>query len=66
MVRVDLFDVGGKIILSEMTFTPGGGLIPFDSYDADKWLGEQLDITKEMQIIAARYNAKRPKGAKLK
>ena len=28
-------DVDGRIILSEMTFTPGGALIPFDSYDAD-------------------------------
>lgn len=44
MVRVDLFDVGGKIILSEMTFTPGGALIPFDSYEADLMLGEKLDI----------------------
>ncbi len=52
MVRVDLFDVDGEIILSEMTFTPGGGLIPFDSYEADKWLGDQLDISKEMQEIA--------------
>lgn len=44
MVRVDLFDIDGRIVLSEMTFTPGGALIPFDSYEADKWLGEQLDI----------------------
>lgn len=45
MVRVDLFDVDGKIILSEMTFTPGGALIPFDSYNADFMLGERLDIS---------------------
>ncbi|MBR4721082.1 MAG: glycosyl transferase [Clostridia bacterium] len=54
MVRVDLFDVGGKIIFSEMTFTPGGGLIPFDSYEADKWLGDQLDISKEMTSVLKR------------
>ena len=54
MVRVDLFDVGGKIIFSEMTFTPGGGLIPFDSYEADKWLGDQLDISKEMDLVLKR------------
>lgn len=54
MVRVDLFDVGGKIIFSEMTFTPGGGLIPFDSYEADKWLGDQLDISKEMESVLKR------------
>ena len=51
MVRVDLFDVGGKLILSELTFTPGGGLIPFDSYDADKKLGELLDISMEIQSL---------------
>lgn len=44
MVRVDLFDVKGKIILSEMTFTPGGGLIPFDPVKADLYLGKKLDI----------------------
>lgn len=52
MVRVDLFDVGGKIILSELTFSPGGALIRFDSYDADKWLGDQLDISNEMREYA--------------
>ena len=45
MVRVDLFDINGKIILSEMTFTPGGALIPFSSLEADKMLGEKLDIS---------------------
>lgn len=45
MVRVDLFDVNGKIVLSELTFTPGGALIPFDSYEADLMLGEKLDIS---------------------
>ena len=45
MVRVDLFDVNGSIILSEMTFTPGGALIPFDPVEADFRLGEKLDIS---------------------
>ncbi|MCQ4672645.1 hypothetical protein NE689_15095 [Lactonifactor longoviformis] len=45
MCRVDLFDFKGKIILSELTFTPGGGLIPFDPIEADMILGEQLDIS---------------------
>ncbi len=48
MVRVDLFDINGKIILSEMTFTPGGGLIPFSSKDADMMLGEKLNLEKEL------------------
>ena len=46
MVRVDLFDVKGSVILSEMTFTPGGGLIPFDPAGADLELGEKLDISE--------------------
>ena len=48
MVRVDLFDINGKIILSELTFTPGGGLIPFDPIEADMILGKQLDISNLM------------------
>lgn len=48
MVRVDLFDVDGKIILSELTFTPGGALIPIEPIEYDKKLGEILDISLEM------------------
>lgn len=51
MVRVDLFDYKGRIILSEMTFTPGGALIPFDSYDADLRLGQKLDISRERKEV---------------
>lgn len=46
LVRVDLFDVEGKFILSELTFTPGGGLIPFDPVSADYELGSKLDISR--------------------
>lgn len=46
MVRVDLFDYHGSIILSELTFTPGGGLIPFSPSKADFSLGSLLDIEK--------------------
>lgn len=44
MVRVDLYDIKGKIILSELTFTPGGGIIPFDPIQADFELGDKLKI----------------------
>lgn len=44
MVRVDLYDINGKIILSEMTFTPGGALIPLEPIECDFKLGEMLDI----------------------
>lgn len=49
MVRVDLFDVEGKIILSEMTFTPGGALIPIEPLESDKMLGDKLDISSVME-----------------
>lgn len=49
MVRVDLFDVDGKIILSELTFTPGGAVIPLSPVEADARLGDMLDISKCME-----------------
>ena len=49
MFRVDLFDVNGKFILSELTFTPGGGLIPFEPISVDLELGNKLDITEQIK-----------------
>lgn len=49
MVRVDLFDINGKIVLSELTFTPGGALLPIEPYEADVKLGKLLDISMEMK-----------------
>jgi hypothetical protein len=54
MVRVDLFDVDGRIVLSEMTFTPGGALIPFEPVSADRMLGEKLDIGGVMEQYAGK------------
>lgn len=45
MVRVDLFDIEGHIVLSEMTFTPGCALIPFSPDGADAAIGDLLDIS---------------------
>ncbi|MBQ7995392.1 MAG: glycosyl transferase [Bacilli bacterium] len=45
-VRVDLYDVGGKIYFSEMTFTPAKGTLIFDDDKADFIQGEWLDIRK--------------------
>ncbi len=44
-VRVDFFEVDGKLIFSEMTFTPCGGLMPIKPEKYDLILGEQLDIS---------------------
>ena len=44
-VRVDFYLVDGKIYISELTFTPCGGLIPFEPIEYDSQLGEKLDIS---------------------
>ena len=44
MVRVDLYDIEGEIVFSEMTFTPGGALIPFEPRETDYKLGKKLNI----------------------
>lgn len=44
-VRVDFYDVNGKVYIGELTFTPGGG---FNTYyqDIDKKIGDWLDLSK--------------------
>ena len=44
-VRVDLYNVDGKIYFSEMTFTPAKGTLILDDDQADFEMGEWLDIT---------------------
>ena len=58
MVRVDLFDIEGRIVLSELTFTPGGALIPISPPEANRKLGQKLDISKEMTMYAERLSHK--------
>lgn len=43
-VRVDLYNVDGKIIFSELTFHSGGGLIPFNPKEYDRIFGELLEV----------------------
>lgn len=45
MVRVDLFDINGKIVFSEMTLTRIGALIPIEPVSSDYELGKLLDIS---------------------
>lgn len=45
-VRVDLFEVEGKILFSELTFTPCSGMMPLSPEDADMELGKMLDLNK--------------------
>ena len=44
-VRVDLYDINGKIYFSEMTFTPAKGTLILDDDNADFEMGKWLDIS---------------------
>ncbi|MFA7032334.1 MAG: ATP-grasp fold amidoligase family protein [Bacilli bacterium] len=44
-VRVDLYNINGKIYFSEMTFTPAKGTLIFDDDKCDYEMGKWLDIS---------------------
>ncbi len=46
LVRVDLYDINGKIYFGEMTFTPAKGTLILDDDKADFEIGEWLDISQ--------------------
>ena len=46
-LRVDLYEIGGKIYFSELTFSPCGGFMPFTSYESDLKLGEMIKLNGE-------------------
>ncbi len=43
-VRVDLFDVGGQVYFSELTFCPASGFMPFVPEEYDAIVGEWLNL----------------------
>lgn len=45
-VRVDLYNIDGRIYFSEMTFTPAKGTLILDDDQCDFLMGEWLDISK--------------------
>lgn len=45
LVRVDLYNIGGRIYFGEMTFTSNGGIQPFYNYDFCKEMGRHIDIS---------------------
>jgi len=49
-VRVDLYEVNGKVYPSELTFTPGAG---FTEYEPEEWnykLGDMLKLPQKQSI----------------
>lgn len=45
-VRVDLFEVSGKIYFSELTFSPCSGMMPFEPVEYDYKIGQRISIKK--------------------
>ena len=43
-VRVDFYDVDGKIYFGEMTFSHWSGMMPFDPEEWDEKLGDLIDL----------------------
>lgn len=44
-VRVDFYEVKGKVYFGEMTFYPGSGFEEFEPYEWDEKLGDWIDLT---------------------
>ena len=45
-VRVDFYEVGNRIYVGELTFTPGGGFGQYNPREWDYKIGEYLDLDK--------------------
>ena len=43
-VRVDLYDINGRILLGEMTFTPASGLFTWSNEAANRLLGDMIHL----------------------
>ena len=57
-VRVDLYDVDGKIYFGEMTFTPASGMTGFRPKEWDKKLGDlwNLDISARKKLYYSKID----------
>lgn len=50
-VRVDFYEVNGKVYFGEMTFFPAGGWVAFDPQEWDYTLGSWLELPKSNTTI---------------
>ena len=41
---MDLYEINGEIYFGELTFTPRGGVMPFDPPEADYEVGKLLEL----------------------
>jgi len=49
-LRVDLYNIGGEILFSELTFIPNSGYMPFEPKEWDLKLGELLELPTNMTV----------------
>ena len=49
-LRIDFYEINGKIYFGEMTFFHWSGLVPFEPEEWDKKLGDMLELPKEKII----------------
>lgn len=47
-VRIDFYEIEGKIMLGEMTFYSGGGILPFDPVEWDYILGSWIKLPEKL------------------
>lgn len=47
-VRIDFYEVSGRIYLGEMTFYPGGGLLAFEPVEWDQKLGDLFKLPEKL------------------
>lgn len=45
-VRIDLYEINGKIYFSEITFAPAGGYGPMEPKEYDEIIGEYIDLNR--------------------
>lgn len=50
-LRVDLYQINGKIYFSELTFSPCGGFMPFKDPQSDLEIGEMLKLPQKKSAI---------------
>lgn len=43
-LRVDMYEINGKVFFSELTFSPCGGMMPFDPPEWDEKIGLELTL----------------------
>lgn len=55
-LRVDFYNVEGKVYLGELTFFQGGGMMPFEPVGWDNTLGDWIDLSSVKNEISWKKN----------